>query len=681
MRRDGVDVTPSAPKLRQVLTLLVLNANALVSVDQLCGELWGEYPPLSALTTLQTYIYQLRRKLRLATGQTGAPFGSRPPREFPALLTRVGGYELRLDDKKAVDAYRFEQLAEQGKTEYSGGHGDAASRTLKEALGIWQGEALVDVAAGRRLSAWATQLEERRKSVLEQRFAIELEIGRHQSVSEEISAAFRAYPTHEAFAGQLMRALHRSGRRPEALDVFRTLRARLVDELGLEPSAPLQRLHQEVLADRSHVGRPLAPRPEGTAQGRASHDRAAQDRAAQDRGGRAPAGPPPAQLAADRLPPAQLPADIGDFVGRAGELDELEAYLGSAGTKGYGVRLVEVHGPPGVGKTAFAVRAAHRLRPHFPDGQLFMELSEVGDGSAQLADVLAASLNSCGTRREKLPTGLDELGQLFRSWTADRRVLVVVDDVLAASQLRALMPGGSGCAVIATNRYRAHSLATGRKIVLRPLSRDEALTLYSGIADARHRREEPEAVRELMRRCEGLPLAIRAVAGWIAARPGWSAARLTARLSGDPSLLLGLPAGTQSLMSTVESNYRHLSHRHRHLLHLMARDCREHWNLEEVTRLLPRSAGATETLLEYLVDVHLVDEEFAPDRGAPAGSDGVAGSEPVYTVPGLTRQALLLLHAGTASENDCAPRQPAEGAVSLVKSARSGRKRRTTMRL
>ncbi|MEU7024545.1 BTAD domain-containing putative transcriptional regulator [Streptomyces sp. NPDC046203] len=675
MRCDEVDTTPSAPKLRQVLTLLVLNANTLVSVDQLCGELWGEYPPVSALTTLQTYIYQLRRKLRLATGQSGAPFGSCPPREFPALLTRVGGYELRLDDKKSVDAYRFEQLTERGKAAYAGGNASEASRTLKEALALWQGEALVDVAAGRRLSDWATQLEERRRSVLEQRFAIELEIGHHHSLLDELSAAFRAYPTHEAFAGQLMRALHRSGRRPEALDVFRTLRARLVDDLGLEPSGALQLIHQEVLADRSPAVRPPARQT-----GAAPRERAASDQAE----GRGPAGlraarPQQDQLPAASLPPAQLPADIGDFVGREAELDEARAYLGSGVEAGCGVRLVEVHGPPGVGKTAFAVRAAHRLRPYFPDGQLFVDLSEVGNGSAQLADVLAASLGSCGLRREKLPRGLDELGQLFRSWTADRRVLVVVDDVLTASQLRALMPGGSGCAVIATNRYRAHSLATGRKIVLPPLSRDESLTLFNGVAGVRRGGDEPASIRELMRHCEGLPLAVRAVAGRIAARPGWSAARLAARCAGDPDLLLELPAGTQSLMSTVESSHRHLARPHRELLQLMVASSRERWRLEEVTGLLPRPAGDVETLLEYLVDVHLVYEDIVPF----SGPDGTVGGEPVYTVPALTRQALRRLHTGPRAEGVRAPRWPAgPRVVSLVKPGRPvGLQQPTGMRL
>lgn len=606
--RNGEDVTPSAPKLRRVLALLVLNANSLVSVDQLCEELWEDHPPFSALTTLQTYIYQLRRRLLLATGQQGAPFGTRPPHGTPALLTRVGGYELRLQDKQAVDAYQFERLVERGKAEERSGAPEEAARTLAEALDVWRGPALVDVSAGRRLSAWSTQLEGRRKNVQEQRFSLELELGRHNAVLDELAGAFRDHPTHEAFAGQLMKALHRCGRRPDALEVFRTLRCHLVDELGLEPSLQLQRLHQEVLADR---------RQPAAAVGRTTRT-----------GGPAGPGARPNSPA-----PAQLPADIGDFVGREDELAQLEAFLG--GNRACtGMRVVEVHGPPGVGKSAFAIRAAHRLRPRFPDGQLFVDLSTVGDGSQQLTDVLSACLSACGIEREKQPTGLDELSRLFRSWTADRRVLVVVDDVLAASQLRAVMPGGAGCAVVATNRYRAHSLSTGRKITLPTLSADEALELYDRVAEDRSPAQDRPAVRELIHMCEGLPLAVRAVAGRVAARPSWSAGRLVDRLRGNQRLLLELPAGTQSLMSTVASSYRHLPEPSRELLHLLLRLGRPRWSIGEVRALMPGRAGDTETLLEYLVDVHLVEETI------PSAAD------PVYTVPTLTRQALLQLLPG-----------------------------------
>ncbi|MFJ9630101.1 BTAD domain-containing putative transcriptional regulator [Streptomyces sp. NPDC101175] len=607
--RDGDDVTPSAPKLRQVLALLVLNANALVTVDQLCEELWEDHPPLSALTTLQTYIYQLRRRLRLATGQQGEPFGSRPPQGSPALLTRVGGYELRLHDKQTVDAYRFELLVERGKAHERAGAPEDAVRVLKEALGVWHGAALVDISSGRRLSAWSTKLEERRKNTQEQRFSLELELGRHHVVLDELAEALGDHPTHEGFAGQLMRALHRCGRRPDALEVFRTLRGHLVDELGLEPSLQLQRLHQEILSDR------------GTLVASAGRGRSA-----------APPVPSPRPVPPR---PAQLPHDISDFIGREQQLDQLETFLG-ADWDGTGMRVVEVHGPPGVGKSTFAIHAAHRLRPHFPDGQLFVDLSTVGDGTEQLVNVLSACLGACGIAREKQPGGLDELSRLFRSWTADRKVLMVVDDVLTASQLRAVMPGGAGCAVIATNRFRAHSLSAGRKIVLPALSADESRQLYDRVTQDRRQHEDTTAVHELIRMSEGLPLVVRAVAGRLADRPGWPAWRLVDRLRRNKRLLLELPAGTQSLMSTVALSYRHLPRSSQELLHLLLRRFQPHWRIEDVRALMPNRADDMEALLEFLVDVHLVKESLSPD------------GEPAYAVPALTRQVLLQLLPGMA---------------------------------
>ncbi|MDH6113747.1 DNA-binding SARP family transcriptional activator [Kitasatospora sp. MAP12-15] len=614
--RDEEDVTPSAPKLRQVLALLVLNTNALVSLDQLCEELWEDSPPLTAVTTLQTYIYQLRRRLRLASGQTGEAFGTVPPSGRPALLTRVGGYELQLDDKKSVDAFRFERLVEQGKAEHRSGAREQAAGTLQAALALWHGQALVGVADGRRLSAWSTQLEERRRGAMERRFAIELELGRHRAVLDELSDAVRSHPTDEALAGQLMRAMQRCGRRPEALDVFRALRTRLVDDLGLEPSDALQRLHQEVLTDRGGGAGTTKAVPRGVAPERPPHQE-----------------------------PAQLPAQMDDFVGRESEIAQLEDYLGDSDRAPQGsTRVVEVHGAPGVGKTSFAIRVAHRVRQYFPDGQLYVDLSEAGKGTAVLAELLRSSLSSFGLAKDKLPTGIDELSRLLRSHTADRRMLIVVDEVVSASQLRAFIPGGPGCAVISTNRYRSHSLGIGRKVMLPALGAADCRQLYNRVAGGRRWQDEPAAVGELLRMCEGLPLVIRAVAERLTARPGWSAVRLLERLRNNESAILKLPAGTQSLVSTIESSYRHLPDSHRDLLSLLTCRQQAYWQVGQVAELLSRPTGDAETLLEDLVDVHVMDE--LPNT-VPEGRLDI---EPAYTVPRLTRQALLLLQRCSAQD-------------------------------
>ncbi|MFI0411614.1 BTAD domain-containing putative transcriptional regulator [Actinomadura sp. 3N508] len=612
---ESLDITPGAPKLRQVLAVLALNVNTPVSIDQLYSELWGEHPPVSAQTTLQTYIYQLRRGLGLLTGRSGeARDASRAPNDYPVLLTKAGGYELRLPDRLSIDAYQFEQLAQQGREEYRAGDVAAASSTFARALACWRGGPLVDVARGERLSAWSIRLEQQHQSVLEQRFEIELELGHHRAIVDDLSTAVDANPTHEAFAGQLMRAFQLAGRRPEALEVFRVLRERLVNELGIEPSAALQRLHQDVLADQGSV--PLASGGEGRVTVLAEPTRASQGA-------------------------VYLPADTDALVGRSGELAILTSYLQPGRRGSDGLRIIELHGPPGVGKTALAVRAAYRLRPHFPDGQLFLDMSESGQADARLAGVLTAALESWGAPRARIPTGVDDLAQMFRSWTADRRALIVADDVTAVSRISALLPSGSGCAVITTNRFRGRGLAVGRKVMVSRLSLEQMVELYAHVVGERQASDRMDTVRQLLDLCEGLPLAVRAVAGRLAARPDWSAERLLARLCHDQSLLLDLPAGTQSLLGTLAVNYDQLSGTSRVLLERMVRDERTCWRASDVVRNF--RSGSAERLLEELVDAYLVNEAFHP----VPGSNPAALVEPLCTVPPLVRLELERLLGNT----------------------------------
>jgi DNA-binding SARP family transcriptional activator len=613
VRQSGAEATPSAPKLRQVLALLALNVNALVSVDQFSYELWGDSPPASATTTLQTYIYQLRRRFLLAVEHDDSSLSHMYGQ--PVLLTRFNGYELRLGEKANIDAIRFEELTNLGKEQYRSGDLSVASSTLREALSVWRGEAMIDVAIGERLRDWSVLLEEQRRTVLELRFAIELELGRHDSLLVELAAALRTFPTHEPFAEQLMRALVYSGRRPEAMEVFRAFRTRLVEGLGVEPSAALQELHRQVLDDRGLAG--------GRTQLSASPSSA-------------PAAPCP----------AQLPAAVPHFTGRCAQLAQIEAYLGSPPPIDGELRVVEIHGPPGVGKTALAVRAAHRVRHRFPDGQFFADLS-TGDGNGEnLASVLAVCLRSAGLIANGPRPGLDELGQILRTWAADRKVLIVVDDVAAAEQLHELMPGGSGCAVIATNRHRAHRLVSGLRILLNPLGRPDAGQLYRKVVKVVGENAQPDdeaGLDELLLMCGGSPLAIRAAAELLAVRPVWTVARLVHRLQRQPHLLAELPVGSQSMSRTITSSCSRLSGRHRRLLDLLAGSGRGVLKLEDICRLF--TDRDAESLLEDLIDVHLVDETTGTGAGHEREGGDPRDDEFTFAVPHLIRQAVLRMRA------------------------------------
>ncbi|MEW2220389.1 AfsR/SARP family transcriptional regulator [Streptomyces sp. NPDC006990] len=249
----GASIAPSAAKPRQILALLALRSRHIVPVSDLMEEVWGAGPPRSAPTTLQTYILQLRRRLRAALGDQGplpatgaAPRDPLRPGDKHILATRHGGYQLEIADAD-VDALQFAQLTRNGHAAYEAGDMAKAARLLDEALALWRGPALADLPHGKHLAIEATRLEESRLGALERRIDADLRLGRHREVLGELCALRGRYPLYENLHALLMVAFHQDGRSSDALVAFRRLRATLVEELGLEPSPRIDRLHQAIL--------------------------------------------------------------------------------------------------------------------------------------------------------------------------------------------------------------------------------------------------------------------------------------------------------------------------------------------------------------------------------------------------------------------------------------------------
>ncbi|MEU7318862.1 AfsR/SARP family transcriptional regulator [Streptomyces sp. NPDC007083] len=249
----GASIAPSAAKPRQILALLALHSRHIVPVSDLMEEVWGAGPPRSAPTTLQTYILQLRRRLRAALGDQGplpaagaAPRDPLGPGDKHILATRHGGYQLEIADAD-VDALQFAQLTRNGHAAYEAGDMVKAARLLDEALALWRGPALADLPHGKHLAIEATRLEESRLGALERRIDADLRLGRHREVLGELCALRGRYPLYENLHALLMVAFHQDGRSSDALVAFRRLRATLVEELGLEPSPRIDRLHQAIL--------------------------------------------------------------------------------------------------------------------------------------------------------------------------------------------------------------------------------------------------------------------------------------------------------------------------------------------------------------------------------------------------------------------------------------------------
>ncbi|MCS0637821.1 AfsR/SARP family transcriptional regulator [Streptomyces sp. LP05-1] len=242
----GDDRTPSAPKHRQMLALLLLNANRVVSMAQFVEELWEYSPPPRAVAAVHTYVMQLRRIL-----QDGGPAAGAPVR----LLTRDQGYLLRVRDGE-LDLHTYEHLIRAGRAAIDEGSPASGARQLRAAHAMWSGSSGVDAPAGPLLSAAFAALERDRADSLVQRVGAELRLGRHHELLAELSALVHLDPTDERLTGQLMLALYRSGRQADALDVFHRLRRALREELGTSPHPEIHRLITDILAGRPHLEPP-----------------------------------------------------------------------------------------------------------------------------------------------------------------------------------------------------------------------------------------------------------------------------------------------------------------------------------------------------------------------------------------------------------------------------------------
>jgi SARP family transcriptional regulator, regulator of embCAB operon len=250
-------VAPTAPKPRSALALLLLRADQTVPVSDFVQDLWGDQPPPSVLTTLQTYILNLRKLLGRAMAIAVSQVAD------TVLLTRPGGYQFA-GAPGHFDLDEYERLAAAGRQALAAGRNREAADLLALAQGLWRGPALADVRAGRLLEPEIRRLEESRLATVEQGIEARLRLGRHAEVLAELSALTARYPLHENLHAQFMVALHRSGRRHEALRVYQQVRATLRADLGLEPSRRLQTLQRAIICD--DPGLEVVPRGDGLAQ-------------------------------------------------------------------------------------------------------------------------------------------------------------------------------------------------------------------------------------------------------------------------------------------------------------------------------------------------------------------------------------------------------------------------------
>jgi DNA-binding SARP family transcriptional activator len=238
---ENTSTIPSAPKQQQTLAVLLLQANRFVPTSALLRELWGDMPPRSSSATLQTYVAQVRRFLASVSGR------SLDAVMREVLTTEPGGYTLRFAPDH-LDLYRFNELVSAGRGAFQAGAFECAAERFRDALGIWQGAVLENVQHGPMLEIQVRRLEQLWLSITERRYELEVRLGRHHEVLDDLTELTEQNPLHENFHALLMQAFQQNGRRADALRTYHLMRRRLADELGLDPSPEMAALHQSILS-------------------------------------------------------------------------------------------------------------------------------------------------------------------------------------------------------------------------------------------------------------------------------------------------------------------------------------------------------------------------------------------------------------------------------------------------
>ena len=570
---------------RVVLAVLCLLAGRPVGRQQMIDAVWGEAPPVRAVNLVQRHVSGLRRVL-----EPGRP--GHAPSEV--LAWTDAGYLLTLPDG-ALDLGVFEGELGRARAARAAGDLPEAARALHAALELWRGP-VCDGLSSPFVDAQRDRLAESRLSVVEERIELDLAVGHRGDLISELRELIAGQPLRERLHGLLMLALYRADRQADALAAFRDAWRTLREELGVEPGAALQRLHQQILAADPEL---LAP---------------AAGAAAADTSGSAGPAPPL---------PAQLPHRVPDFTGRDAELARLDALAaGDRGGPETAVVITAIAGTAGVGKTALAVHWAHQIRHLFPDGQLYVNLRGFDpSGPAMVpAEAIRGFLDAFGVTPAQIPTRLEAQAGLYRSLLAGRRVLVVLDNAADEGQVRPLLPGSPDCLVIVTSRNEMAGLIVtegAHPVVLDVLATGEARQLLARRLGEGRVAAEEEAAGDIIALCARLPLALMLVAARAATHPGFGLSALAGELAAAGGSLDAFDSGeaATNVRAVFSWSYQRLTEPGQRLFRLLGVHPGPDIAAPAVASLAAMPAAQVRPALAELARSHLVTERF-PGRFA-----------------------------------------------------------------
>ncbi len=559
-------LTTTGGRYARALALLSLNANSVVSVDQIIDALW-EVPPESARQQVHNVIAGVRKALKPAAGAA-------------AVLRVDSGYKLSVP-KDAVDLLRFESLLLTADSAVAARELTEASNHLKEAIALWRGPGAMGLES-QRLQSTAVLLAERRAAAIEQLAEISIELDDAASAVGMLTQLVADFPLRESSCALLMRALYRSDRQADALAVYEDVRSRLAEELGLDPGPRLRAAHQEVLMSSTAV-------PSAAVFS-------------------APATVEIAKNSSAPLMANFLPRDLTEFTGREQEIHRLHADATNSATAALVISAID--GMGGVGKTTLAVHIAHRLADRYPDGQFFVDLQGFTVGVEPMSPMRALNilLRSIGVPPEAIPQELAERSAVWRSRLTGRRILVLLDNASDVAQVRPLLPAEPGTLVLIASRRRMTALEGAKPLSLDVMPDRDAYELFSRIVGVDRATTEPDQVTLVLELCGRLPLAIQIAAARLRDRPSWSVSDLVGQLRRRDGRARTLVAGDRNVLTIIGWSYQHLTPMQKKLFRRLSAHPGHDFDAYTAAALSGLSLEQTEDGLEELFDINLLQQ-------------------------------------------------------------------------
>jgi len=568
---NGRQVPLGGPLQERMVVTLLLEANRVIPLSRLVETVWEGVAPATAVHQIRKMAWDLRKRI---------------PGGADVLQTGGLGYQAVVSEEQ-LDLSLFNVRLRRARAAAAAGLRENAVEQLRAALDLWRGP-LLSGGGGTVLEAAATELGEVRGAATEELIGLRLDLGAGSELVGELRRLVAEYPLRERLRGQLMLALYRSARQAEALEEYVKIRELLSDEVGIDPCAELVQLHGDILRGSPALSVPAA--------GPVVPVEIAPHR-------------PQRQRNADA--PSSLPRFLPDFTGREKEVADLVA-LAQPGPQ---MKIISLEGMGGSGKTALAVRVAHTLAEQYPDGQLWVDLSGFTPGQSALDPAVALDvlLRTLGVPGDRIPDGLLNRIALWRVTTAQRRLLIVLDNASESEQIHPLLPAAPECLVLITSRVRLFDVDGAQVVPVDVLTPEDSTRLLVQVLGEERVAAEPEAALQLIELCGRLPLALRIAAGRLAARPRWSLANMGDRLGLQTRRLHELRGGNRGMAACISLSYLAMAADARVAFRRLGALPVQDFDAHVAAALLDVTVDDAMEQLEHLVDVNLLGQH-ADDR-------------------------------------------------------------------